>query len=55
MKVKEEKLKLKSIKILKILTKYGKELDKYNIPYNVTFANQTAIKQELTRQQDKGE
>lgn len=53
---KEQKLKLKSIKMLKILTKYGKEMDKHNIPYNVTFANQTAIKQTLTHQQeDKGE
>ena len=53
---KQQKLKLKCIKILKILTKYGKEMDKHNIPYNVTFANQTAIKQALTHQQeDKGE
>ena len=56
MKTKEQKLKLKSIKILKILTKYGKEMDKHNIPYNVTFANQTYVKQQLTHQHDdKGE
>lgn len=56
MKTKEQKLKLKSIKILKILTKYGKEMDKHNIPYNVTFANQTYVKQQLTHQhEDKGE
>lgn len=53
---KQQKLKLKSIKMLKILTKYGKQMDKHNIPYNVTFANQTAIKQALTHQhEDKGE
>lgn len=56
MKTKEQKLKLKSIKILKILTKYGKEMDKHNLPYQVTFANQTAIKKALTHQhKDKGE
>ena len=42
---KERRLRLKCTKILKILTKYGDALDKYDIPYHVTFANKAYVKQ----------